>query len=125
MSSEEFTTNQDVSTSEDNPLIIEINRNIGTSTDEDAVVMPKNVNQEEVKPIENLEEVESREKIVQDQTKDFVGAATGGTTAAFTTGAAGSITSLPGVSSIASNDAAGAGAGAGSVEGLNISYRKI
>ena len=79
MSSEEFTTNQDVSTSEDSPLIIEINRNIGTSTDEDAVVMPKNVNQEEVKPIENLEEVESREKIVQDQTKDFVGTATGGT----------------------------------------------
>jgi hypothetical protein len=47
MSSEKLTTNQDDSTSEDNPLIIEINRNIGTSTDEDAVVMPKNVNQEE------------------------------------------------------------------------------
>jgi hypothetical protein len=80
MSSEKLTTNQDDSTSEDNPLIIEINRNIGTSTDEDAVVMPKNVNQEEeIKPIENLEEVKSREKIVQDQTKDFVGTATGGT----------------------------------------------
>jgi nitrogen regulatory protein PII-like uncharacterized protein len=74
MSSEEFTTNQDVSTSEDNPLIIEINRNIGTSTDEDAVVMPENVNQEEVKPIENLLKKKSDNNQLKNQTDDILGA---------------------------------------------------
>jgi hypothetical protein len=78
MSSEEFTTNQDVSTSEDNPLIIEINRNIGKSTDEDAVVMPKNVNQEEVKPIENLPEEKTDNQSIEEKTDDIFSGASAG-----------------------------------------------
>jgi hypothetical protein len=50
MSSEKLNSQEDNA-----PLIIEINRNIGTSTDPNAVVMPKNVSTEK-KPIENLPE---------------------------------------------------------------------